>query len=485
MEQIKNKSYLNSFKLSLLSLPINASFYLQLILIVSFSLICGAFVIHYGLYSLYLIVGIILSFIILINSYLGLLFIISVFPILVGFSEDIGLAETAFIVLFSLWVTGWLLRLVQDRKNRLSFKWHPLTTPTLILGLLLFISALVGYLNGAQFADILRDLSKFIGYLMLFPVASIVKDQKKAFSLLILLFLIGVPSWIWNSVIWSARKFGYEYGAMNIISVGGEYLGPFLGALWPVVLLKTKRWLKTFSLIILMILFGYVLGSGYRHQILGFLIMSFAAIWGIWAVQTGIKKTKVVIPLITCVIFLFWIYYGTLGHLPLPGGEKTKVFYRSLIFTDELLQDSSFQGRLTESQAALNKFREYPLFGVGLGHQVEFQTKFGWFKSSFTHHIWQTELLMKFGLIGIIIFIYYFVSVLKFTFAVAKQSANPLVKAFILGIFVWMIKTITPTVGSFSSHGFIFTVGIMIAILPALVGWHIGFDVKKAKQKQD
>lgn len=469
-----------SLKLSLLSSPINSSFYLQLILIVGFSLICGALVIFYDLSSLYIIVGIVLLFIILINSYFGLLVIISSFPVLVGFSEDISLAERAFIILFSLWVTGWLLQLVQDRKKRLSFKWHPLTTPTLILGLLLFISAIIGYLNGAELADVLRDLSKFTGYFMLFPVASVVKDEKKVSSLLILLFLIGLPSWIWNTFIWSARKFDYEYGAMNIISVGGEYIGPFIGALWPIFLLRTKKMFKTLSLLLLMILFGYVLGSGYRHQVSGFLIMSFASIWCIWAVQTGIKKIKAVIPFIACLIFVFWLYYGTLGHLSLPGDEKVKDFYRPLLFTNELLHDPSFQGRLIESQAAVNKFREYPIFGVGLGHQVEFQTKFGWFKSSFTHHIWQTELLMKFGLIGIIIFICYFVSVLKFTFIVAKQSANPLVKAFILGIFVWIIKTIIPTVGSFCGHGFTFTLGIMLGILPALTEQHpIGFKNNK------
>jgi len=222
----------------------------------------------------------------------------------------------------------------------------------------------------------------------------------------------------------------------------------------------------------LFLLLLYALGSGYRNRIIGIIVMTCVVIWSLWTVQKGKEKVVAIIPLIIGALFVFWVFVGTIGDLPLPGGERTRSLYNSLIKPELLFKDRSVQGRITEANAALNVFYKHPIVGKGVGHHVEMDWKGGdWYKQSFGQHIWVTETLMKFGVVGLFIFIWYFISVLRYVFATAQKVSSPVIKAITLGIFAWIITNLVPTVGNISNRGFTFMVGLMMGTLPALVGY--------------
>ncbi len=426
-----------------------------------------------GLKAIFVFVGLIGTLLVFLDTYHGLFLIMVTFPFLVGFSSSVSMSEQAFAVLFGAWFTGWVVRYLLDNSRVMNFSWHPVALPTLAVGVLLVTASLLGGLTGASPMDVVRDLSQYVGYLVLLPVAGIIRYRKSASKLLKIAIVIGLPCYIWSTFIWWSRKFGLEYGGMDTAQVGAAYLGPFVGALWPLALLKTGRWIHRFAALGLFLVLLYALGSGYRSQIVAVVVMTSVAIWGIWEVQAGRRKLVVVIPIALGIIFLIWAIGGTLGYLPLPEGARTRYLYSSLLSPQSLISNISVQGRLVEARAALKVFQRYPLLGEGLGHHVPMQWAHGtWYKTAFTQHIWVTEILMKFGVLGMLIFLWFFIVILRFAYIVAKRDDSPVVKAIALGILIWITMGLIPIGGSVSNRGFAFMVGLIVGILPAFAGLH-------------
>jgi len=428
-----------------------------------------------------LVLGALLSIVVvLLDTYHGLFVIMIAFPFLVGFSSTVSAREEAFAILFIVWFLGWLMRYFLDRSGRVNFGWHPVALPTLALALLLATAALMGILTGATPMDVVRDLSQYVGYLVLLPVVGVIRYRKSAARLLKIAVIIGLPCYIWSSFIWWSRKFGLEYGGMDTAQVGGAYLGPIVGALWPLALLKTGWWTRRLATLGLFILFLYALGSGYRSQIISVVVMTSVAIWAIWKTQSGKRKVMVAIPIILGIVFVIWLIGGTVGYLPLPGGARSQYLYSSLLSPEQLISNISVQGRLVEAKAALRVFQRYPLLGIGFGHHVPMEWAYGtWYKTAFTQHIWITEVLMKFGVLGMLVFIWFFVAILRLAYVVAKNASDPIVKAIALGVFIWLSTSLIPTAGSISNRGFTFMVGLMGGILPALAG------INRARRKAE
>lgn len=458
------------------------SSFLLMGLVLFVGLFSGLLIYHLELVGSYIIIGTIVSPIVFLTPYRGLFIIIIAFPFMVGFSEGVDIAEYGFVLIFSIWLIGWLIRLLLDKAGRMTFSWHPISKPTLAIFALLITGAIVGMINGASFLNIFRDLSQYVGYILILPVASIVRKQKSALKILIILFLIGLPCWVYSSFIWWARKFGSEYATMNIAGIGTAYMGPFIGALWPFLFLKTKRSTKIIAGFFLIIYAIYTIGSGYRSAIIAFLTMTSISAGLLWITYKGIRKAKAVPVLILGIIFLVWFYYGMHGSLPLPGGERARMLYSSLISPSKLSEDLSFQGRMIEAEASLETFKKYPVLGQGFGHHVEMFWKHGrWYETSYIQHFWPAEILRKFGILGSLIFIWYFISILKLTFNLAKKTDNLITKGISFGILVWIATNLLLPFGSFTDRGYIFTVGVIIGMLPALIGIPLFFKKTQLK----
>lgn len=447
---------------------INIQAILSIGLLILIGIFYGLLVFYLEIYSILIILAIILALIMFFNQYWGLLIIITIYPFMVGYSEGVDIVEQVFIILFCIWLIGWIIRmLIQDSGIHLNS--HPLFKPSLALGILFVIASVVGLLKGASFIDVFRDLSQFVGYLLIFPVAWIVRNKVQAKKLLMILIVIGLPCYIWSSFVWWSRKFGYEYGAMNVAGIGSAYLGPFIASLWPLIILKTKRWIRILSIMAIIILGIYSISSGYRSQVLAFLIMSGVSFWALWSLNKGIKKLRGIVILFIGFFFLLWFYYGTLGYYPLPGGERARQLYLSLISPSQLYEDLSFQGRLVEAQAAFDIFKKNPLLGQGFGHHLEMYWKYGkWYEFAYSQHIWHTAILSKFGFIGFFIFIWYIGAIMKYLYTSVKETKNVYLKGFFIGAFTWIILSLFPALGSWEDRGFSTTVGLILGILPAL-----------------
>ncbi len=455
--------------LNKIQLLFNKNEFYKIGIIIFISFLIGSLVAYFECSALYIMIFIFLFFIVFINPYLGLFFVIIFFPFAVGFSKGIDIKEQIYALLFGIWLIGWIVHQLIYYSGKFNFKWHPIYKCTLAISVLLFIAALIGLLTGSAFVDVLRDLSQYIGYLMFLPVVTIILNKKSAMRIFKIMFFIGLPCYIWTFFIWWARKFGSEYGVLNILGIGSSYFGPIIGSLWPLMVLKTGRRVQLLATLGIILFFCFSAGSGYRSQILYFIIMTCISVWYIWNIQSGKEKISVFIPLIIGVIFIFWIIFGTLGYLPLPGGEGIKFIYSSLLYPSKFLSDISIQGRIVEAQAALKVFFHYPLFGQGLGHHVEMNWEHGsWYKFAFSQHLWPPEMLMKFGIFGSFVFLWYFISIIKLAYVIAKKTDDYLIKSISLGVVIWIITSLIPGLGSFSDRGFAFTTGLIIGILPTL-----------------
>ena len=238
---------------------------LPLVLLISVvSIAVGLLASALGLNAFFVFIGLLGVLLVFLDTYHGLFVIMVTFPFLVGASSTVSVREQAFAILFATWFAGWFVHYLLDRSRKMNFGWHPVAPPALAVGVLLVTAALVGGLTGATPMDVLRDLSRYTGYFVLLPVAGIIRYRKSASRLLRIAILIGLPFYIWNSFGWWLRKFGFEHGSVDIRAIGSAYLAPIIGALWPLMLLKTGRWIRRFAALGLFLLLIYTLGSGYR-----------------------------------------------------------------------------------------------------------------------------------------------------------------------------------------------------------------------------
>ena len=75
---------------------------------------------------------------------------------------------------------------------------------------------------------------------------------------------------------------------------------------------------------------------------------------------------------------------------------------------------------------------------------------------------------MKFGILGSLLFLWFFLSVVRYALRTAAETPSSLGKALALGVAVWVVVTLIPTVGHFGDRGFNFALAIMLGVLPYL-----------------
>jgi|LQYC01.1.fsa_nt_gi hypothetical protein len=444
------------------------------LVIILISFICGVFVVSFGGIAALTICLLIFAVFVLIDPSIGLFIVLIVFPFFVGYGEEPRPVEIGFAILFGAWIVSWAAHLLIKRTKNLSVTQHPMFLPSVSLAAVLFISAPIGFKNGASYTDVFRDLGQYIGYLILFPVAGLVKDHKTAWKLFIIITLIGIPFYLWSNYAWWERKFDpLLYKDILVAPVGSSYLGPAIGALWPLLLINRRHRIRLLSALALATLLIFSLASGYRSRLLAFVAMNVVAFCGVWLTSPGKKKLHAAFPLFIGFLFIFYVLGSINGDLPLPGGEKTRQFYISLGSRDSLLDDTSLYSRRLEAEASFALFRKNPIIGQGTGHRMErreWNNK--WVQTSFQHHVGYTEILMKFGTIGALVFLWYFWSIIRLAYSISKTKNDDKLRVIALGVLIWVITNLaTAVAGSpFSDRGFAFIIGLMGGILPAFAG---------------
>ena len=77
---------------------------------------------------------------------------------------------------------------------------------------------------------------------------------------------------------------------------------------------------------------------------------------------------------------------------------------------------------------------------------------------------------MKFGVLGTVIFAWYFLTLFRQAFELVRASDNYLAKVIGLGLVIWLVPMLAGSLAgsAFSDKGFSLTVGVMAGLLPAL-----------------
>ncbi len=404
----------------------------------------------------------------LMHPYVGLVLVLAAFPFLVGVSPTVGPHEQLFFGLIVGWDLGWVM-LTCTRRQSLVRLPSAVALPALLIAVLLVVSTVVGVVRGAPLLDVLRDLSQFVGYLVILPVCMVVTHRGQASKLCAALLAIGVPCYVWNTAYWVAVKHGLGWPGWPTLIVGAAYIGPFVGALLPLVLLRTKpgvRLLACFAILGLVVL---SVASGYRSRVLQVVALALVGFLVTWYVDRRRRPQVLCRGLLLLTVVVGLVGGALVGIIRLPLIENPEQFYATLTDPRRLTTDLSLEGRLVEARAALNTFSQYPLLGVGLGRRVGMQWEHGrWYETAFTQHIWVTEMLMKFGILGSLLFLWFFLSVVRYALRTAAETPSSLGKALALGVAVWVVVTLIPTVGHFGDRGFNFALAIMLGVLPYL-----------------
>jgi O-antigen ligase len=424
---------------------------------------------NYDVNFVFIALGLLLLILSISNLYWGTFVIILAQPFFFTASSEAGVGATKLVfgALFGLWFVTWGLTRALRRNSGKSPVTHSMAAPALAFGGWLGLSILLGLAYGSSPGDIIRDLSQFVGYLAVLPLLDLVRTPGQAKKLIFFLVLLGLPSSILGQVGSMAAKQEFDLPtSVQILRGAGSYWGPFQGAVWVVAVSFPGLAMKLLAWGLLLFETSLSVFSGIRHKLLMFIIAAMTA----FAVSGRLPHRSLLrylIPVILTVV-VGGIVADLSGLVTLPLSNITRDRYSTLMSEKELTQDNSMQGRFRESRWLFEKFLQNPVTGIGLGHALDDPTIPGGY--NFRFHNGYLANLMKFGLVGSIIFLWYFLALLRQAFEVARVGDNYFAKVIGLGLVIWLVPVLASSVAtnSFALRGFALTVGIMAGLLPAL-----------------
>jgi hypothetical protein len=421
---------------------------------------------------IFLVVGLLAGLLALCNAYIGAFLVIIIQPIFIASWQEAGAGFTKVIygALFAVWFGGWFFSKLAQQNFRASVLWHPVARPALAFGGVLALSLAVGHYFGATPENMVRDLSPYVGYLAVLPVLDAVRTRPRAKKLLTLMAVIGLPCFLLAYLVWTSRKLGLEYGEIPFLTYGGSYWAPFQGAMWAVALAATSFSTRFCSWAWLMFTAIITVIGGYRGSLITFFIGGGTAFF--LSCKLGREqKGRFLIPFFL-IMTAVGIFSGITGIIKLPLPEKAMERYSTLLSKDNLVEDPSVRGRILETEALMETFWQSPIVGKGLGYEFTYIWIDGKMTEniSFRRHNGYAESLMKFGVLGTIIFLWYIASIIFMSYNILLRSDIFITKVLCFGMIVWLTSALIGSLSgsAFPDRGFALTVGVMAGLLPAL-----------------
>lgn len=426
-----------------------------------------------GLNFLFIALGILALVFLLANLYWGTFLLLLTQPLFISVASEhagFGVTKVIYGVLFAIWFLAWALKPVarDTAKPQLHYS---MRRPALAFGAVLGVAVLMGLLFGAPLDYIVRDLSQYVGYLAVLPLLDLVRTPKQAKRLVFFLALLGLPSSILFDVGAIGGKQDIEMSPMLMaLQYGAPYWGPIQGALWVVAVSFPGFAVKLLAWGWLILKSSLSVFSGFRGMLIVFIICALTA----FLVSGRIARhslARYMIPLLLA-LTVGGLLADLSGMINLPLSDKTRERYSTLLSEKGLMRDESVEGRLIEGKAMFRAFLQNPVTGIGLGYTL----KFSYYgrptekKGIFRHHNGYLETLMKFGVVGTLIFAWFFLTLLRQAFEVVRASDSYLAKVIGLGLVIWIVPALAASVAGsyFSDKGFSLTVGVMAGLLPAL-----------------
>jgi hypothetical protein len=372
-----------------------------------------------------------------------------------------------FGAIYVLWLITWGSSYLGRKGGGLQ--WHPVAKPAMFLAIVMGVEIIIGLCYGATLLNMIRDISPYLGYLAIFPVMDIVRSRRQAKRIIKIFAILGLPGFVLDSYSGYLAKQQIG-GGFSFAPNAAPYWEPIQGALWAVALgynrLSTRLaawgWLGLSSLIPI---FG-----GARGLFLAYLVGAATAFKA--ASRLGSKSLgKYLVPLGIGLVLV-----ALAGFIKLPFSKVTTTQYRTLTNLHAFENDPSVEGRVVEIKALLAAFMRNPITGVGFGYPL----KYAWGDRGerkieglwFTYHNGYGETLMKFGLIGSLIFAWFYWSALRMSYRIISSGDTFFSKAIALGTVVWLVSSLVKSVGNsaFSNRGFALALGVIVGLLPTLAG---------------
>ena len=283
----------------------------------------------------------------------------------------------------------------------------PLYIPIILFLFIFLISSFLGYDKKTS----LREITLFKGFLGMIIVMNTFPKDKKFFEFIILTFLFGVFTNISYSIF---EKFKYVNPLERVEALWGHYqfyanflIIAFFIEIFYLTFAK-KKTLKIIIFLLSLLTFFSLILTGSRAQIFFTILFFF--------IYLIILRKKIFL-ISSLLIFLILIISSF--KIPVFYKRIEPLFFKNKKFGIYIYEVKEFKERIIQWKKGLNVLKtKYKFFGVGLGNSKKFIEKElnMWVNLNNMHNSF-VEILVSFGIIGLIIYIYlliiYFLEIYK------------------------------------------------------------------------
>jgi len=392
------------------------------------SIIIPVAISEFSFYVPLLFAGIFLLILSYSHTLLGICCIIIAHLFLFRQTEEIDPFEVFFAVYLFIVLLGWFLRrIVQDRKP--IFYTNADRALAVFLGMC-FFSLIPAVANGNDLLLWFRELIPFLGYFLFFPIASEIRTRshiKLVMGSFVILGVMIVGKNLWNYSI-----------ALSGITQFWEFIAYRQTANEPVML----------AILIFSAIFFIMGGSKISKIFCGILFCIFTSALaitfsrGYWvAFIIGLillfffvpvrKKIGLLIGVILLTGVIVYTIYNLFGNISLFIGTSIFERFSSL---SALQEDKSIISRWREIEILIKTLIYNPIIGYGFGAKYSFLNPINYVSehTEYTHngflYIW-----FKLGLVGMISFLYFYLSSIIMGFRLRKSTKMRFYNSLILG----------------------------------------------------
>lgn len=438
-----------------------------IIVVAVFSTVMIASLLSHGdilIVALPALIGVSLYLVFALKNYIPILFLIGSFFILRN-SPGFGIDEVIFYASLGLMLTFVLvpdaIRFDLKLTNKLDYAF-----------LMLFVLVLYGVFLGIylrnSFTVILIDGSIYASILAYYPFRKFISNEKNRnlflFTVLFLIILICLRNFINYQQIIIQATMAWELelarAAVNEVLI-------LFGCVITLVLFSYAKELKMRAVwggLLILFLLGLILTQS-RGFWITFVMSTFVFLFYADTKQR-IFAISIISFVLTGVILVVLVFFYDLLELIIYG------FQTRILSLLEANQDVSLLERVAESQTVLKLISENPIAGNGLGSQyIRHNILFGnVYKTTHYIHNGYISLWFKYGVLGLIVMPYLYITTARYAFICFKNHINPLSKQLSLGVLciippLMILNMTSPVYMMFDGLLFITIAGAYISTL--------------------
>jgi len=346
------------------------------------------------------------------------------------------------------------------------------------LTIMYIAGTLLGFYFNNNLKNIFWHLRQFIYILIYFPFIYIINSKFKLTKYLRYLIHCGFISSIfsiilfllfWDKQVYFRSEFFYSEWLVNFkeiprIITGGSYWAPLILIILSSIFIqkKEKKHYSKIYFFIPLFIFISLLISFSRSLWIEFVVSSMFFI--LFSIIYNLEKNKIII-----LFMVFMIIFTTFIFILIPQKIISFSFY--ILDMQNITSSPSYLDRKAEHFEIIEKVKESPLFGLGLGAEFELNfLSFGeYIETKFTHNSY-LNYLQNFGLTGLVFLLLNFYILIRKMHKMLRFVKNEYLYVYtaVISYFYGMLVCtfFYPEINSTS--GF-FRIGIMLGLMESLV----------------